>query len=931
MSKKKTTLIVALLMLSCTCAFSQIRGIVTDKITGEPLTGAVINVSNTKLKAISGLDGSFIIKGLTAGGYKVSVTMVSYESMSKEIKLSNNESTDRLSFALERTVKTLEGVTVRGRAALSGNSDASARQIEKSSDNVLNVLSSRTIELAPDVTVANVLRRVSGVTVDRGDDGEGRYPVIRGMDKRYNYTLVNGIKIPSPDDKNRYVPMDIFPSEMLQRLEVIKGLTPDMEGDAVGGVMNLVMKDAPEHLTFQAQGALGYSQLLFNNSFYTYNHSVSAQSPTEIHGTGYTPTYNDFTKTNLIFNKQQPLPNGQLGFTVGNRFFKNKFGVIFSTSLQSTDRNSKETFFLLSPQPDPIVNASIPEFTDAELRSYYIHEDRLGFHTKMDYRFNQNNSISLYSIFMQLNSYRTRFYTDSTSIGRTAPGLGNVKYDTYSRNNLQNIYNATLQGKHAIVPGHLLFDWSAVYSSAGQKTPDRSELITTQNFQPDASGNVATPPTYLFSLSKIWQHNSDNDIAGYLNLHYKFNIKDDNLDIGIGGMARHKERKNFFDQYSFKNPTSVYTDIYSIPVTPNGGTPQSPNIFNSTEEIAAGYGEVRWQRGKRWNILAGLRVEHTYQNYDQIAIPVNTLAKTGVAKYYDLLPSVHVKYNLNSKSALHLSYYSSISRPGYFEVVPYQFPGEYYTETGNYNLHHTKAYNFDARYELFPGLADQVLIGAFYKRIDNPIEYVYDRPATSNSVILPKNIGTAINFGGEIVYTKYFNKFGVSANYTYTHSRVTVDDKFYYKTAGTGNDTTVFVSVQRPLQGQAEHVGNISLIYKDAGKGTEFQIAGIYTGRHIVYASPYYGKDNANAQGSGLDYWQRGNIVVDLSGEQKLNKHFSLYCKVTNLLNTADITEVLHSSTVLTSFTPFQDRSDRILVDKRSYGQGYLLGVRYHL
>ena len=77
----------------------------------------------------------------------------------------------------------------------------------------------------PDVTVANALQRVSGVTVQRSASGEGRYAIIRGMDQRYNSTLVNGIKIPSPDPNFRFVPMDIFPSEMLERLEVIKALT----------------------------------------------------------------------------------------------------------------------------------------------------------------------------------------------------------------------------------------------------------------------------------------------------------------------------------------------------------------------------------------------------------------------------------------------------------------------------------------------------------------------------------------------------------------------------------------------------------------------------------------------------------------------------------------------------------------------------------
>ena len=928
----RQSILLIFLFISVANFAGTIKGKVFDSKTGEPITGALVTIAKSSFKTITGLDGSFAFKNLSDGIYNISVSMISYDILTKDVKVEGGSSSiEEISFSLLPSTKALTNVLVTGRIISTGVSDASARQIEKQSDNILNILSARTIQLAPDVTVANILRRISGVTVDRGEDGEGRYPVIRGMDKRYNYTTINGIKIPSPDDKNRYVPMDIFPSEMLQRLEVVKALTPDMEGDGIGGVMNLVMKDAPQHAIFHAQGALGYSQMLFNNSFYSYNHSVNLQAPSEIHGTSYSPVYNDFTKNNLIFTSKQSLPNGQLGFTAGNRFLNNKLGVIVSASLQSTNRISKETFFSFSPQPDPIINGSIPEFTDVQLRTYYTHEDRIGLHAKMDYQLDKNNTISFYSIFMQLNNYRTRFYTDSSSSGRVATGLGNVKYSQYSRNNLQNIYNATLQGKHTIIPAHLLFDWSAAYSSASQKTPDRAELSTSQNFQQNALGAIPNPPLYLAGLSHIWQHNNDKDIVGYMNLHYKFKEGINNFDVGIGGMARHKERENYFNQYTFNFASQIYTDINSISVTPNAGTPQSPNIFSTIEDIAAGYGEIRWQSGSKWNILGGLRVEHTYQSYEQSALPDNSLGKLGSASYYDLLPSLHIKYNLNGKSALHLSYFESISRPGYFEVVPYQFPGEYYTETGNYNLHHTVAHNFDSRYELFPGLADQLLIGGFYKVIQNPIEYVYDRPATSNSVIKPQNIGTAINYGGEIVFTKYFHKFGISANYTYTHSNVSASEKFYYRDAITGSVTTSYISVNRPLQGQAAHIGNISLLYKDAKTGTEFQLAGIYTGKHIVYASPYYGKETAAAQGSGLDYWQRGNIVVDLSGEQKLNKHFALYCKIANLLNTADITEMLHNSSSLTSFPPFQDRSDRILVDKKYYGQSYLAGLRYHL
>ena len=99
--------------------------------------------------------------------------------------------------------------------------------------------------------------------MDEGSAGEGKYAVLRGMDKRYNYSLVNGVKIASPDNKERYVPLDLFPSELMDRLEVTKSLTPDMEGDATGGVINMVMKDAPSSLQVKADAAIGYNSTYF--------------------------------------------------------------------------------------------------------------------------------------------------------------------------------------------------------------------------------------------------------------------------------------------------------------------------------------------------------------------------------------------------------------------------------------------------------------------------------------------------------------------------------------------------------------------------------------------------------------------------------------------------------------------------------------------
>jgi outer membrane receptor protein involved in Fe transport len=931
-------LIVVLLTVftSAYCLSGTVRGRISDSHSGEVLVGISVQIQELGKTVLSGLDGSYAFKNVPGGSYTLTAHAASYAGFSQKIEVGEAGEPFVLDILLLPQQKSLQEVTVVGRG--SGASDIGARQLEKASDNVLNILSNHQLQLMPDVTVASVLRRVSGVTVDRGSDGEGRYPVIRGMDKRYNYTLVNGIKIPSPDDKNRYVPMDIFPSEMLQRLEVIKSLTPDMEGDAIGGVMNLVMKDAPEHLTVSAQGALGYSQMLFNQPFTTYDHgAVNKQSPAEIHGNNYTPTYNDFSTGNLSFNQKHPLPDGQLGFTIGNRVLNKKLGFIFSGSLQSTDRISKDLFFDLSPQPSAIPQGqgSVPDMTDEEHRTYSIHEDRIGLHAKLDYRINPRNRISFYTVFMQLNSYESRMITDSSQTNRdpTLKGTGDVSYLSRSRTDLQSIYNATLQGQHNLSP-HFSLDWTAAYSYAGQKMPDRAELTLLNTY--DTTGHqgqiaAAYPGPILNNLVRIWQHNSDNDLSGFVNLHYDFSAGEQQFGIGIGGMARHKERSNYYNEYDFVYPSTsdgiVFTNIESAPFTPkNMGTLQSPNSYDATENIEAGYGEIRWKPNNRWNILAGVRLENTLQSYNQYELPSSISTKTGSQSYLDPLPSLQVRYKLNDKAALHLAYFSSISRPGFFEIVPYQFPGEYYTETGNPNLKHSKANNLDLRYELFPGLADQLLVGAFYKRIVDPIEQVYARPATSLSVIEPDNVGTATNYGAELVYTHYFHKFGVSLNYTYTHSDIPTVYKYYYDQPN-GQATSVLINKNRPLQGQAAHIGNLSLLYKDPKSGIELQLATIYTGRHITYLSQYAIPD------SSFDYWQRGTIIEDFSGEKTLGRHFSVYVKVNNLFNTPDIEEMMYppTATIKGYFPDAAKRSDRTLVEKKTFGQTYLAGLRYHL
>lgn len=273
---KRFLLSAALLAVATTAIQAHtLDGIVKDNKTGEPLIGTVIRVKELpNVRTTTGLDGTFTLHELPdKGKFTIIVSYMSYKTKEMVVDVATDFSKDgkegkngkegkdgkkgHLTIAMDEDQKQLGEVVVTGHREY--RSDRSAIETVKNAGNVLNVMSQQSIQLSPDVNVASVLQRVSGVTMERDASGEASYAILRGMDKRYNYTLVNGVKIPSPDDKNRYIPLNIFPSDLMDRLVVSKSLTADMEGDAAGGVVDMVMKDAPSHFQILANAAIGAS------------------------------------------------------------------------------------------------------------------------------------------------------------------------------------------------------------------------------------------------------------------------------------------------------------------------------------------------------------------------------------------------------------------------------------------------------------------------------------------------------------------------------------------------------------------------------------------------------------------------------------------------------------------------------------------------
>ena len=909
-----------------------IKGIISDKQSGDPVAGAIVMLDNTSYGAVTGLDGTYTLKNVPVGEYALTVKYTSYKTFNTHISVKDDQPLT-VNAMIESSSSLLNEVTVN--AKLKTGSDEEARNLEKNATQVMNVMSARTIELLPDVTVANVMQRVSGVQMQRDANGNARYAAIRGMDKRYNYTTVDGVKIASPDDKGRYVPLDVFPAELVDRVEVIKSLTPGMEGDAIGGVTNIVMKQAPDHLVLTATAATGYNENNFDASYNKFNQKAIAQNdPSEIHGQAYQAKISDLPLGSSSISHIQAPPNGLFSLAVGNRFMKHKqLGIMLAGSYQNTFKQTNNIFFKPSSQPGA---NNLAEFDDIETRRYSTQEARTGLHTNIDYRINEKNTIDLYGLFLNLNQLEDRYITDTT-IGpnRAGPGQGIVAYKDRTAQRVDKILSFKLKGKH-VLADKLVLDWTGAANKSTRDVPDMTEVSTGQNFILDTNHAIQATQLRYKGYSKSWEKTSDQDFQGFVNLTYTPSIFGKDVEFKVGGMDKDKNRYNYYNNYSVSpvNTNLPFTTLPSVADSPMLisnplGNPGNSLTYKVHENIYAVYGQFKISFfDNKLEALGGVRLEHTYL-YDSLyqnSAALNQVA--GKYKYNDVLPSLHLKYALNETTNLRLSYYESISRPGFFELVNYSFTGEEFTEIGNPYLNHSIAQNFDARYELFPKHKgkEQLLLGIFYKNIDDPIEYLITRlNKPSAEYLQPENVpgGNAINYGAEVAYTKYFHYFGVTANYTYTHSAITVND-LSVNAAG----LIVNATETRPLQGQAANVGNLSVFYKNPVIGFDAQVSAQYTGRHIALLSEFV----------GLDYYQKGTTYVDFSAEKRITKRLSVYTKLHNILNAATIIELNVSNSQFTNAKnpalelPYQNLADgKTLVEKTNFGRNYLFGLRYKL
>ncbi|MBO5014955.1 MAG: carboxypeptidase-like regulatory domain-containing protein, partial [Bacteroidaceae bacterium] len=398
-----------------------ISGRVIDNVQ-QTLPGASIYIEKLHTGVISDINGFYSLPNLEPGEYVVKVTYVGYEPI--EMKLTVPEGK-----TLEYDIVMNEGIELQQievKGAFQGQKRAV--NMQKNAMGVKNVVSADQVGKFPDSNIGDALKRINGINVQY-DMGEARFGQVRGTSADLTSVTVNGNRIPSAEGDTRNVQLDLIPADMVQTIEVSKVVTSDMDGDAIGGSINLVTKNTPYKRVLNATAGSGY---------------------------------------NWVADKMQL----NLGLTYGDRYFDDKLGMMLAASYQNAPGGADNVEFEYDVDDDGKVYLD-----KAEMRQYYVTRERQSYSLATDYQFNANHKISFKGMYNRRSDWENRYritykkLNDAPSkqsiVLQTKGGLDNNRN---ARLELQQTMDFTLDGEHTF--GRLNMDWAGSYSRATEDRPD---------------------------------------------------------------------------------------------------------------------------------------------------------------------------------------------------------------------------------------------------------------------------------------------------------------------------------------------------------------------------------------------------------------------------------------------------------------------------
>ncbi|MGA9406539.1 MAG: carboxypeptidase-like regulatory domain-containing protein, partial [Bacteroidota bacterium] len=251
-------LIALALSLMPLVAFGQstLQGVVTDSLTNEKLIGINVILEGTSLGSSTDIEGEYRITAIPHRSFTVKVSCIGYETKYAEVDFSTKNEV-QLNVRLSQIILQRQAVVIT--AQMRGQVAAINEQV--SSKTIVNVVSEEKIKELPDANAAEAIGRLPGVSLIRSG-GEATKVVLRGLSSRFSNITVDGVKIPSTDSTSRDVDLSTISQGELAGIELHKTLTPDQDGDAIAGSINLVTRKAPSEreIVFDLMG--DYNRLM---------------------------------------------------------------------------------------------------------------------------------------------------------------------------------------------------------------------------------------------------------------------------------------------------------------------------------------------------------------------------------------------------------------------------------------------------------------------------------------------------------------------------------------------------------------------------------------------------------------------------------------------------------------------------------------------
>jgi len=905
-----------------------VKGTIVGKTNGA-LPGANISIVDADAKAVSSLDGDFHLLSPKLGEVTLKIEYIGYETqvfpyiikegtndigyitIVPEEKLISNKLTD------------IQEVMVSRPNALT---QAKAYEIKKNSNAIMEVIAADAIGKLPDRNAAEAVQRVQGVAVARYH-GEADQATVRGTPFAWTSALFNGNRLPSANVLgNRSFVLDVVPSELIQFVQVSKAITPDMDGDAIGGSINFITRTAPAKKTLSVSGAGGYNTFSQDG---TYNASI----------------------------------------VYGDRFFKKKLGVLLSGAIW--DRQWGADSFDVTYNTSAANDIQRKSINSVMMKRYMGTRRTIGLNGGLEYKFNADNKIYFRGMFNKFDDIRPVYetYVDYTNKRYQY----NFRYSHYQT----ELYGMELGGEHSLSSklnlDWMLSDYQAKYfldtpptnstkglpiatfrqkitggfnnlSSDGNRywgfdSPDGiggeymdySSDITNQN------DRLSADKLLLSQLVIAKLDNNERDKIARVNLKYDVNP---NISIKVGAKYRDKDRTSTYgyntvylpgaslgipnspalltlsqlattdapsgtafmggmngnyDSYIMNPPTKDQLfQMFSPEFLQQNGfrdfssaETNATSVYTGEESVFAAYAMAEIKASDKFKIVGGFRNESTRMTLNgskatKEGTPTITVISESIVEsnYNAFLPMLHLRYNISPKANIRFAYTKSFIRPNFGDLSPgssIDNTSTPFTITrGNPDLKPTFSHNFDVMGEYYFNNIGILSGGVFYKKISDIVfsdTSILNIGGTNYNVTQAKNLQDSNLIGFEAGINKrldflpgFWNGFGVEFNYTFIDSKVEVP-----RTDSSG----IQYFDKTSLPNQSKNLFNAILYYE--GNKIMVRLAGNYRGKSVETIN----------QKLGPQYyiWSDKNFTVDFSASYDITKKLKIFVELNNLSN----------------------------------------------